>query len=219
MGIPIIGIILSLLEKKMYLVHIEDYFYVRVFILIASILPLIIFTKDEKTELYGTSLCYFVLIALFDPIHNFFGVGFYQMGFESEEYFFFTIVTIISYFFLTASIFTLVHTGRSKENEKEELLKQLNLQNTDLINKNIAIEKQKAELFSANKLVEEQTGELSSKNQELEFMINEKTRLRSGPDLSDANSGSDPLRLFRHVPVALDQESSDRFSAWRENRD
>ncbi len=197
-GIPLIAILISIITKRIYSVHLDDFFNVRVFILVASIIPPIIFTREEKKELYGTLLFYFILIALFDPIHNYFGIGFYQMGFESSRYFFFTIVNIISFFFITGIILAHIHTGRAMENEKEELLKQLNLQNTDLINKNKAIEKQKTALLSANKRVEEQTEELSNKNQELEFLINEKTRnlVESNNELVQYNN---ELRQFSYT--------------------
>ncbi len=175
-SIPLVVTMFSIVSKKIYPVEVMDFFEARFYILIASIVPPIIFTPEEKKGLYGTLILNFTLIALFDPIHNFFGIGFYQSGFESAGYPFITVVNIISYLFLTGSVYTLIRTVIEKDTEKEKLLEQLHLQNQDLVNKNKSIEKQTRDILEANKHIEEQTDELSAKNKELEFMINEKTK-------------------------------------------
>lgn len=85
-----------------------NYFDVRIILLCVSIVPLFLFSIKEKKLLVGAMTPAYLSLILFDPIHNLFGVGYYQAGVESPDYYFsVNLFTIITLFFFTTVVLTL----------------------------------------------------------------------------------------------------------------
>lgn len=175
LAIPLITLAFSIITKKTFETHVTDFYDVRILILVAAVVPPIIFTQDERKILFTLLLVEFLAIALFDPIHNAFGVGYLQLGFKNDHYVLITVVTVVGFIFQVASILTLKRNVRLRDMEKEEILNRINEQNRSLLESNIAIENQRKDLEDAKEVIEKQKEELSHKNQELEFLVNEKT--------------------------------------------
>jgi signal transduction histidine kinase len=130
-----------------------QYFHLRLVIIAISVFPFILFNLKEKAGwLYGTILNLICLI-LFDPIHEWFGVGFYQMGFTSPNYYFLNYISVLVLVILTGSSYFL-----KKGFEASELV------NVALIN----------QLNEANQVIEKQSELLSAENQQLNKELVEK---------------------------------------------
>jgi len=176
LSVPLLTMVFSVITKITTTPHVADFFDVRILILAASVIPPIIFPIEERRIMSVILVIDFLLLALFDPIHTYFGVGYIQGGFQPNHYYLITVVTLIAFLFQILSILTLKKNVRLRYAEKERLLERMNQQNKTLIESNIAIESQKQELESAKNLIEKQSKELANKNEELEIAINEKAR-------------------------------------------
>lgn len=131
------------------------YYMPRVFIMTTSIMPILIFSFKERRYLIAGLLGSFIPLAFFDPLHQWLGVGYYEMGFNANIYPTFNAITIASYMvFLTATIFF------KRMNEKY---------NSELILKTDKIKEQAFELKSANH-------EIIVMNKNLEKVLNKRTK-------------------------------------------
>ncbi len=197
-SIPSITLLFSILTKQQFEPHVADYIDVRILILVGAVVPPIIFTVEEKGVMWSLLGLQFLAIALFDPIHTFFGVGYVQSGFQSNHYYMVTVISVIGFLFQILTILALKRNVQVRDEAKEKILEKINQQNKSLIENNVAIERQKSELQSAKNLIEEQTVELSRKNQELELLVNEKTRdlLETNNELIQYNN---ELRQFSYT--------------------
>lgn len=86
-SICLAALVLSLFDKTHFVIIEETQFYeFRVFMLGASILPFILFSLSE-TKLWVLSLLTnLLLLLLYDSIHNFFSLGYFQLGLKNPEY-------------------------------------------------------------------------------------------------------------------------------------
>jgi len=139
--VPVFSMILTLLTKRNENTEVFEYFDARIFILISAVIPAVIFPIKDRWKMAISLLISFLLLVFFDPIHNLFGMGFYQKGFVSENYSFINVVSITSYLFLVGSVIFLKSVIQAREIEKEALFERLNIQNVELIKRNAAVEK------------------------------------------------------------------------------
>lgn len=85
-----------------------NYFDVRIILLCVSVIPLFLFSIKEKKMMFGAMIPSYLALIFFDPIHNAFGVGYYQAGVLSPDYYFsVNLFTIITLLFFTTVILTL----------------------------------------------------------------------------------------------------------------
>lgn len=198
LSVPVYAIVISLASKFNAPTEMYEFFDSRIFILISSIVPVIIFPIENRTKIALSLLVSFLLLVLYDPIHNLLGVGFYQKGFISEYYYFINVVTTTSYIFLVGSVIFLKGVIKSREDEKEGLFEKLNAQNEELTYQNASIETQKQDLIRARDLIEAQKHELIEKNKELEQHIDEKTLdlIKTNKELIQYNN---ELRQFSYT--------------------
>lgn len=120
--IPISAISISLINKPINaasgLVDPTNFFDIR-FVLISCVLvPITTIPIKKKKELVIGILPSFLTLILFDPLHNYFGVGYFQLGNESNDYYFSAnIFSLISFAFMATSFLII----------KNKLEKSLNL--------------------------------------------------------------------------------------------
>jgi signal transduction histidine kinase len=192
-ALPIIGIVASLVVKlNEPQVEEPEYFDTRLIILFSSIIPLILINVRSKPLLLATSLLpSFLLLIFFDPIHNYFGVGYYQTGHNAGNYSFSPIIFLIMYL-LTVGCFTyykllLERTEDSLENAYREssiLNKEIQSQNEELLaqadtlNEQAQALNQKQQLLQeANQLIEAQKAVLEEENANLYINLLDKNEL------------------------------------------
>ncbi|PZR03927.1 MAG: hypothetical protein DI539_25880 [Flavobacterium psychrophilum] len=92
------------------------YYDYHFFLIVTSLGTIGIFDRSEKILSYASSAYVAIIIALFDPLHNLFGVGYYQTGHSDPNYYFTNVVVLLAYsaFFTGLSIMRF-HIDRNEE--------------------------------------------------------------------------------------------------------
>lgn len=212
--VPFSTMALSIYSKNIYYDYqIDlDYFTFRFIILGASILPAVLFSTREKTGLIICLLLNFILLISYDPLHNFFGVGYRTKGIDMHTYYFANVVIGATYFVLLGSVLFLKINLERTDRKNLRLLDEVQKNNEELIYKNSEIESQHQELLAqseklavnqekllaASRVIEEQKELLSSHNKNLQSELVEKNQ-----DLSEANAElikyNNELRQFSYT--------------------
>lgn len=79
-------------------VSFESHYYgYRFFIMVSGVVALVLYDQQKRSWSYFSVAYIAFLLLLFDPLHNYFGVGFYQTGHQDESYFFINIVVLAAY--------------------------------------------------------------------------------------------------------------------------
>lgn len=158
--------------------HTDILYYDSRFILILlSIVPCLIFNLKEYFFLYGSLIVILLSLILFDPIHEFFSVGYYQRGFMSSSYFYINYVSLISFAGLTGGALTLKFFMERYEATSElfkrdvmkknadlsEALKNIETQNEEIVSQSEELLASQEQLVEANKTIARQNEELEAK--------------------------------------------------------
>jgi|JI10StandDraft_1071094.scaffolds.fasta_scaffold00925_6 signal transduction histidine kinase len=159
------SIVVSVVDKFDYF-QLEEfqYFEFRLMLLSATLFPFILFRLKELrswTIALGVNL---LSIALYDPIHNWFGVGYYQKGFSGPNYFFLTFMTLAAFFVIAITTFFLKRSFEKSEAANETLIEELKTKSSELQQANAVIQKQQDQLSEENLNLNR---ELVDKNQQL----------------------------------------------------
>ena len=165
--ITVLGTLAVTITRKYYGTGIPDlgtYYQPRVILIIFCAIPLTIFNFNERLSLFGSSAFGLLALLLFDPVHELFGVGYYQEGYQSENYY------ITNLYFLFAYLFFIGIVGYFKMIREEYEVKNQELMKTQL-QRNALIQDQKHELenksFVLNQLLQEKDKDMSQVAQEL----------------------------------------------------
>ena len=140
----------------------QDYqFYAaRIIILIFAVMPIVYFDLKDRVEMFISLLGGFLPLALFDPIHNYLGIGYYDLGFEGDRYSFINVVIILTYFLFFGTMIFLKRLIEFYETKSTTLISTLRKKNDSLHELN-------TELHASKKELEEQKEELRSQKEEL----------------------------------------------------
>ncbi len=158
--LPFGAVIIALSTKLQASYPVEDmqYFWPRLFILISPIVPLTTIEYQNKKAIAIGLTFSLIALFLFNPIHNWLGVGHQQLGFDSERYLFFDYMMVICYVLLVASILLLKSYTYKYECRNQALID---------------------DLQEANQIIEEQNQELARNNQSLVMKVDEQTQTLS----------------------------------------
>jgi signal transduction histidine kinase len=162
----------SIFDKFDY-TRLEELQYVifRVTLLCSSVLPFIVFRLEEKKFWISAVIVNFILLALYDPIHTFFNVGYFQLGFTGPNYSFLNVIFIGSFAILNGSTYFLKVSFEKSENTNHDLIKALSLQQTELLKANELVNQQqkilKEENAGLNKELIVKNNQLVQTNEEL----------------------------------------------------
>lgn len=74
-----------------------QYYDYRFFIMISGITALVLYDQRNRTWSYYAIAYIVLLLVLFDPIHNYFGVGYHQTGHRDPSYYFTNIVVLLAF--------------------------------------------------------------------------------------------------------------------------
>ncbi len=125
-----------------------SYYQSRTALIILSIVPLMTISFVEKRLLFlNVSICFLTLM-LYDPIHNFLGVGYYQVGFTDTNYNYINFVTIILFTAILSIVGFFKYETDVLVQRNEHLIENLSV-------KNIKIEEQSEELTSQSEILKE----------------------------------------------------------------
>lgn len=145
--------------------HESTYFVNRTAIMIFAIaIPAALFHFNERMSLLINVGLGFLALILYDPIHNFCGVGYYQAGHTQADYYYNNFLYLLLFFMLGLILFYLKMNLEKYETKFEETIQELSERNTK-------IDKQKTELGQKNtlliELLNEKDQDLLSINQQL----------------------------------------------------
>ncbi|AYB34127.1 sensor histidine kinase [Chryseolinea soli] len=98
----------------------------RAAMLVMAIIPFVVFHFSERRHLIINLLIGFLGLVLFDPIHIFFGVGYYQLGHPEPDYYFTNVIYLCLYFFVVIGVGFLKRMMETYERRNEELIEKLN---------------------------------------------------------------------------------------------
>ncbi|MBN8650168.1 MAG: hypothetical protein J0L67_01995 [Cytophagales bacterium] len=163
--VSLASIVVSVVDKFDYF-QLEEfqYFEFRLTLLTATLFPFILFRLKELrfwTIALGVNM---LCIVLYDPIHNWFGVGYYQKGFSGPNYFFLTFMTLAAFFVIAITTFFLKRSFEKSEAANETLIEELKTKSSELQHANAVIQKQQDQLSEENLNLNR---ELVDKNQQL----------------------------------------------------
>ena len=145
----------------------SGYLVVRYFFLGFGCFPFLVFSLKETKLIVTGLLGPFLSIVFFDPILNFFNVGYWQLGFNEASYPFNTIRVLISFFVIGFSCFFLKRLIESSETLNDKLL-------WELAEKNKQIREQADnEVHQLNQQLYANLQDLS----EREFILNQSQRI------------------------------------------
>ncbi len=179
---PLIIVILSLKAKIEYPASSDINYYDSRIILLAIIMsPGLVFSIHEKYKLLVSFGIGFLCVALFDPVHEQLGVGYYQRGFTGPSYFYINYLMVIAFFVITSGIITLKRIIEKSEARQFQLQQNLESKNSELIaasesivQQNKEILSQREELRASQSKLEEAKRIVENYNEELKIKIEEK---------------------------------------------
>lgn len=130
-SLSIAAIVISIFDKFDVPGQLEEfqYFHFRLMLLVASLFPMILFRLTEQRYWIIASVINAICIIFYDPLHELFGVGYYQVGFHGAHYYFLNYMVITTALVLTGSTYFLKFSFEKTENKNEELIKNLNQAN------------------------------------------------------------------------------------------
>lgn len=162
---PVVTIIAALLPKLVDNTFTDILYYDARFILILfSIVPCLVFDVNEWKSTYSSLTVIFLIIILFDPIHEILQVGYYQKGFAGTSYYYINYVAVLTFVGITAGALVLRRIVHQYESQAASYLEELHANQEKLMEANTLISNQKLEL---EKAVDEATTNLRLANQEL----------------------------------------------------
>lgn len=165
MIISVASLIVSVVDKFDYF-QLEEfqYFQFRLTILTASLFPFILFKLSETRFWIPALLFNFLCVIFYDPVHVWFGVGYYAMGFTAPNYHFLTYMTTATFFVLAITTFFLKRSFEKSEAANESLIAELRATSAELMEANVVIQQQQLRLSEENITLSQ---EVLAKNQQL----------------------------------------------------
>lgn len=174
------SLLVSVMDKFDYIIIEEmQYFEFRITLLATTIFPFILFELREKHLWIPSLSVSFLCILLYDPIHEFFNVGYYQIGFNGPNYYFINSIAVGTFLVIAVSTYFLKFSFEKSEQENVKLITQLSTKQDQLVSANKTIETQREQLalensqlnsslFNTNKQLEETNKELINHNNNLQ---------------------------------------------------
>lgn len=166
------SLVISVMDKFNYRILEEmQYFEFRLTLLTATIIPFILFDLIERKLWISALAINLICILLYDPIHEFFGVGYYQLGFSGPNYYFINFIVAATYLIIAASTYFLKYSFEKSEQENVDLINQLSTKQEELLLATSLVEKHRAELeqenLQLNSSLLQSNATLTEMNQEL----------------------------------------------------
>lgn len=176
--VPILVVGLSVVSKKIpgELVTESEYFDYRYVLLATSLIPVMIFTAARWKPLAASVGFYLLAFVAFDPIHDYFKVGYYQIDHSSPSYQLSGLIATLLFGVIVTAVLVLRSTSNEIQLKNAHLIRQLNAAN-------VALDHQRDELQLAQQVIEERNQELNGANARLTERIFEATN-----ELQNANA-------------------------------
>ncbi|MFA0963623.1 ATP-binding protein [Roseivirga sp. BDSF3-8] len=203
-GVPVWTLSTALVSKSFDLFIEEfEFFDTRLIILSSTVLPMVIFDIRERKRLWAGLFACFAILVLYDPIHNMFGVGYFQAGLSSLNYPFINIIGVLCWALITGSMYTLKyqilkheqalehnnHTLLAKNNELSSLYNEIEAQNEEILAQTEEIVEKRDQMQQAHTIIMMQKEQLQKENKNLQEEL-----VENNVQLKQTNK-----ELLRHV--------------------
>lgn len=174
-NLPVALTLVTTLAGKIFEPGSSDILYYdsRLILILLSIVPTLIFNLSEITKLYGSLGFTFVVILFFDPIHNYFDVGYYQRGFQGISYYYINYITVFTFLGITGGALTLKKIIGQHEAENRLLQQQLQARNKELFDALQNVETQNEELIAQSEELHASQDQLLAANELIGFQKQE----------------------------------------------
>jgi signal transduction histidine kinase len=163
------------------------YYDSRFFLILIGIVPCLIFDSTEQFRLFGCLGVIMLFLFMFDPVHEFFGVGYFQMGFSGSSYYYINYVAAITFFGISAGSITLKRVIEKAElqnsryrndlieiNNKLGLaLRDLEAQNQEILAQSEELHMSQEQLLAANQVIERQKAALQNEVRQVNSELQE----------------------------------------------
>jgi len=141
-----------------------QFFEFRMTLLASVIFPFVLFQLSERVPLVGCLVLNLLLLLLYDPIHEFFGVGYFTFFEGSPNYYFINFIMGFAFVILVGCTFFLKYSFESFEAKNHYLISNLHRVNESLNEKTQALARHQTELMEANAVIENQRQLLAREN-------------------------------------------------------
>ncbi len=213
-AVPLIILILSIYEKFHWVndIGLQDFYLYRFILMVTSVIPVLVFgTRDIKHLILNLAPTFFGCV-FFNPLHNAFGVGIDDFGFDSSNVSLFDFVVGLSYLTMVGFLLNqrvvfdrnerrLHDSKRNLEEKNHELLHLnsfINEQNFEMNAQSDKLKESHDALIVASRTIERQKLLLEKQNRTLEIQVLAKTK-----ELSRINEeliiNNNELRQFSHT--------------------
>jgi signal transduction histidine kinase len=174
------------------------YFDSRIILVGFTALPGMVFSPREPFTMYSAMVVDLMCIALYDPIHEALGLGYFQQGFTNPTYYHINTIAIIVSMAVIGGSLALKRIVVREEEKNAGLLKERQLRNEELETQNEEIVSQTEQLTAAFALIDTQKRQLEQYTTQLEGMVDVKSRdlTKSNEELQKYNSD---LRQFSYT--------------------
>ncbi|MFO0266847.1 MAG: hypothetical protein ACK51D_07850, partial [Cyclobacteriaceae bacterium] len=112
-----------------------QFFEFRLTLLASVIFPFVLFQLSERVPLVGCLVFDLLLLLMYDPIHEFFGVGYFTFFEESPNYYFINFIMGFAFVILVGCTFFLKYSFESFEAKNHYLISNLHRVNESLSEK------------------------------------------------------------------------------------
>jgi signal transduction histidine kinase len=165
MAVSLVSLVISIIDKFDYSILEEfQYFEFRLTLMCASLIPFIVFKLSEK-KYWMTSLGFnFLCLVLYDPVHNFFHIGYYQLGLTGSNYPFLNFMFVACFSILTTCTYFLKSSFERYERENQLLIERLSIRQQEILSVNAIVDEQRLILAKENVILNK---ELIDKNNQL----------------------------------------------------
>jgi signal transduction histidine kinase len=193
------SLITSIIDKfDFFLLEEFQYFEFRLTLLAAALFPFILFKLEERKYWISALTINFLCLILYDPAHELFGVGYYQMGFTGPNYYFLNYMVFASFSVIAGSAYFIKRSFEKSENENQSLIETLHQANNNLKNQSQLLQNQQRELITANNLIEKQRELIAKENLQLASEIIEKNKQLTETNTELINHNND-LQQFSYT--------------------
>ncbi|MBL7873785.1 MAG: hypothetical protein JNM78_19365 [Cyclobacteriaceae bacterium] len=197
--LSIASLVTSILDKFDYFLLEEfQYFEFRLTLLAATLFPFILFKLEENKYWISALAINFLCLILYDPAHELFGVGYYQMGLTGPNYYFLNYMVATTFFVIAGSAYFIKRSFEKSENENQSLIETLHQANTRLKQQSQLLQAKQQELIQANNLIEKQREMIALENTQLAEEILEKNKQLMETNTELVNHNND-LQQFSYT--------------------
>jgi signal transduction histidine kinase len=167
--LPVLTLTASIVGKLYGSEPIDEsgYYDYRFILLAASLFPFLYISLSEKGLLVVSILMNFLPMALYDPVLNWIGIGYYQTHQDDQSYYFSGILILACYGLMTVSMLALKSFTEKLEQRNQSLIAELEASNNTLFEMNLSVSTQNEEIISQNEGIARQAEELTAQREKL----------------------------------------------------